>query len=367
MEKLKITELIQICKEKNIKGYSKKKKEELIKLIEEIKEKDPLIESLSNLSIKEEVKDKLFLIDLCAGTGAFSHAFEKTGKVKAIFSNDIMASSEKIYNENFSHKLTLKDICEIKNEEIPSHDILTGGFPCQNWSIAGKQKGFEDERADVFWKICSILDHHNPKCFVLENVKNLLSHNNGESFKVVIKSLEEKGYFVKYKVLNTAKITGVPQHRERVYIIGVKDKDIFDKLDLNFEDVPKRSILEFLEDKVASKYYYTEKSSIWNMLKEEVKDPLKIYQFRRVYVRENKSGECPTLTANMGTGGHNVPIIFDGKGIRKLTPKECFNFQGFPKEYKLPNLSDAGLYKLAGNAVSVPVVNRIAERLLSFF
>ena len=115
---------------------------------------------------------------------------------------------------------------------------------------------------------------------------------------------------------------------------------------------------------IPDKYYYTEKSSTWDLVKEGVTKENTIYQFRRVYVRENKSNECPTLTANMGTGGHNVPLILDKKGIRKLTPRECFNFQGFPASYKMPPLSDANLYKLAGNAVSVPVVELIAKRLI---
>jgi DNA (cytosine-5)-methyltransferase 1 len=115
---------------------------------------------------------------------------------------------------------------------------------------------------------------------------------------------------------------------------------------------------------IDKKYYYTEKSKTWDLVKENITKKDTIYQYRRVYVRENKSNECPTLTANMGTGGHNVPLILDDVGIRKLTPRECFNFQGFPSSYKLPNISDTNLYKLAGNAVSVPVVELIAQRLL---
>jgi DNA (cytosine-5)-methyltransferase 1 len=112
------------------------------------------------------------------------------------------------------------------------------------------------------------------------------------------------------------------------------------------------------------KYYYSDKSSTWDVIKNGVVKNDTIYQYRRVYVRENKSSECPTLTANMGSGGHNVPLILDTKGIRKLTPRECFNLQGFPLSYKLPNLSDSNLYKLAGNAISVPVVNLIANRII---
>jgi DNA (cytosine-5)-methyltransferase 1 len=144
----------------------------------------------------------------------------------------------------------------------------------------------------------------------------------------------------------------------------LKSKTAFDKFSLDFDAKPKLPISSCLETAIPEKYYYTDKSSTWALIKSGVTKKDTIYQYRRVYVRENKSNECPTLTANMGGGGHNVPLILDNKGIRKLTPRECFNFQGFPQTYKLPPLADSNLYKLAGNAVSVPVVKLIAERLV---
>jgi DNA (cytosine-5)-methyltransferase 1 len=273
-------------------------------------------------------------------------------------------SSKKIYDENFKHKLTLKNLNDINVEDIPPHDILTGGFPCQPFSIAGLQEGFKDERSNVFWKILSIIDYHKPKCVILENVKNILSHDNGETFNTIKCNLENKGYYIRYKVLNTADITGIPQHRERIYIVCLKSKNVFDKFSLDFPKIEKKKTSSFFEDNILSKYYYTDKSSTWTLIKDNVIKKDTIYQYRRVYVRENKSNECPTLTANMGSGGHNVPIILDDKGVRKLTPRECFNLQGFPSTYKLPNLCDSNLYKLAGNAVSVPVVNLIANRII---
>ena len=127
------------------------------------------------------------------------------------------------------------------------------------------------------------------------------------------------------------------EYRERIYIVCVKSKKVFDKFSLDFPKIEKKPISNFLESSVPDKYYYTDKSTTWTLVKNNVVKKNTIYQYRRVYVRENKSSECPTLTANMG-GGHNVPIILDDKGIRKLTPRECFNFQGFPSSYKLPNL-----------------------------
>ena len=363
-EQMNKMELLEKCKELGITKCSSKNKSQLIKLINSkqdtiVEEPKIIISQCINLNT-----DKLKMIDLFAGTGAFTLAFQSTNAVDVIFGNDMVEHSKKMYDENFHHKLTLKDLNEIKVEDIPSHDILTGGFPCQPFSIAGLQEGFKDERSNVFWKILSIIDCHQPKCVILENVKNLVSHDEKKTFNIIKSNLELRGYNICYKVLNTADITGIPQHRERIYIVCIKSKKVFDKFNLDFPKIEKKKISEFLEDDIPEKYYYTDKSTTWNLVKESVVKKDTIYQYRRVYVRENKSSECPTLTANMGSGGHNVPLILDSKGIRKLTPRECFNFQGFPLSYKLPNLSDSNLYKLAGNAVSVPVVSLIANRII---
>ena len=304
------------------------------------------------------------MVDLFAGTGAFTHAFESAG-ANCVFSNDQVASSKTMYDLNFRHPLTLGDLNEIRAESIPSHDILTGGFPCQPFSIAGKQEGFQDERSNVFWKILEILDLHQPSIVILENVKHLVTHDHGNTFQTILRQLEQRGYHVRYKVLNTAEITGIPQHRERLYMVCMKSKELFDRFTLEFPSIPKRSIQEFLEPEVPSKYYYSDKSCTWELIRQSVVKKNTMYQYRRVYVRENKSNECPTLTANMGSGGHNVPLLVDDRGIRKLTPRECFNLQGFPSTYQLPPLSDTKLYMLAGNAVSLPVVELIATRLLA--
>ena len=302
-------------------------------------------------------------IDLFAGTGAFSLVFNQNTRI--VFANDMIKASKDTYDLNFNHKLTLGDINEIDNNTIPPHDILTAGFPCQPFSIAGKREGFNDERSNVFWKILSIIDHHKPICIILENVKNLLTHDNKKTFSIIKEQLETRGYLIKYKILNTSDITGIPQNRERIYIVALKSKDIYDKFNLDFPKIEKKEIIDLLESNIPDKYYYTDKSKIWDLLSKSVTKQNCVYQYRRVYVRENKSNVCPTLTANMGSGGHNVPIILDNKGIRKLTPKECFNFQGFPSSYKLPPLSDSNLYKLAGNSVSVPIVKLIADRLIN--
>jgi len=176
--------------------------------------------------------------------------------------------------------------------------------------------------------------------------------------------LEKLGYLIKFNILDTCKLTGIPQHRERIYIVGFLDKSHYNKFDFNFAPKEIRPICEFLEKDIPSKYYYDSSSKIYEKLKENMVKPGTFYQYRRTLVRENKSGVCPTLTANMGTGGHNVPLLLDGDKIRKLTPRECFNFQGFPRDYNLNNLSDAKLYQLAGNAITANVLDLIVKKIL---
>jgi len=306
------------------------------------------------------------LIDLFAGTGAFSYAFHLTNKVKTVFANDLLDSSEVIYNLNNNLKLTKQNLIDINIETIPKANILTAGFPCQPFSIAGKQQGFEDERSNVFWKILTIIKINKPDIIILENVKNLQSHDKGNTFKIIIDNLKNLNYHIKFSILNTCKITNIPQNRERIYIIGFKNIDIYNKFNFDFPVIKNKPIIDFLETDIDDKYYYKDNLKIYQELKTNIIKHIStntIYQYRRYYVRENKNSVCPTLTANMGTGGHNVPLIIDDKGIRKLTPRECFNLQGFPNEYKLPKISASKLYSLAGNAVSLPVIQLIANRL----
>jgi DNA (cytosine-5)-methyltransferase 1 len=315
------------------------------------------------------MNNKYKLIDLFAGTGAFSYSFLNidNNKYECVFANDFDDKSKKIYELNHPNiNFVMKDLNKIKNEDIPQHDILCGGFPCQPFSIAGEKKGFDDIRSNVFWKLCDIIKSKQPEIIILENVKNLLSHDNGNTYNVIKDNLSKLGYYIKSSILDTSKITDIPHHRERIYIIGFRDKTKFDKFNFDFEIIKNKQIKFFLEEKVDDKYYYTKKLKVYDEINKVVTKHINeniLYQYRRYYVRENKNNCCPTLTANMGSGGHNVPLLLDDKGIRKLTPRECFNLQGFPKDYKLPNLSDTSLYKLAGNCVTIPVINLIIQKI----
>ena len=313
--------------------------------------------------------NKVKFIDLFAGTGAFTLALERSKKFKCVFTNDMIKSSKQIYElNNPRHKFTLKDLNTINVDDIPSHNLLCGGFPCQPFSIAGEKKGFDDKRSNVFWKIVEILEKHKPEMIILENVKNLKSHDKGNTYKVIESKLESIGYHIKTSILDTNKITSIPQHRERIYIVGFLDKEKFNKFNFEFPQQEQGKISDMLEKDIPEKYYYTDRYKVFEEVQKNVVKHISenvLYQYRRYYVRENKSNCCPTLTANMGGGGHNVPLLKDDNGIRKLTPRECFNLQGFPLDYKLPELSDGALYKLAGNAVSVPVVELVVNKLIN--
>lgn len=308
-------------------------------------------------------------IDLFAGIGGIKIAFENVG-FRSIFSNDCDANCKITFDYNFeeffdnSSQLYLDDISKVCMTKIPDAEILVGGFPCQPFSIAGYQQGFHDVlgRGNLFFDIIKILKSKNIKVFFLENVKNLKSHDQGKTLKIIYQELESLGYHVTDKVLNAMDYGNLPQNRERIYIVGFLSKKYFDNF--HFPDPIKLTlkIHDCLEREVDLKYYYNTKP-LFDRIKNDVISMDTIYQWRRQYVRENKAKVCPTLTANMGTGGHNVPIILDKFEIRKLTPRECANFQGFPKNYKLPNITDSALYKQFGNSVAIPLVQRIAENI----
>lgn len=314
---------------------------------------------------QKKTKHGFKTIDLFAGVGGIRIGFENAG-FKTVFANDFEPQCKDTYDLNFKDsKLIVEDIRKIGIDDLPKFDFLLGGFPCQAFSIAGYRKGFSDEkgRGNLFFDIARILEAKKPEGFLLENVKNLKSHDGGKTFKIIEETLKDLGYYVKAKVLNTMEYGNVPQNRERIYIVGFRNKSYSDRFEFPSPIKLNVKITDLLEKNVSEKYYYNNKP-LFEKLKNLVKEEGKVYQWRRQYVRENKSGVCPTLTANMGTGGHNVPIIKDEKGIRKLTPLECFRIQGFPKDYVLPRISDSALYKQAGNSVSVPVIEAVAKQMM---
>ncbi len=301
-----------------------------------------------------------------AGVGGIDVAFENAG-FEVIWANELDKYAAITYSMNFDNKLVVDDIRNVEVENIPNFDIMIAGFPCQAFSVAGYRKGFDDERGNLFFELERIFKVKKPQVIFLENVKNLVGHDNGNTFRVILERLKKAGYHVKKEVLNACDYGNLPQNRERIYIVAFLDEKVYKEFEFPEPVKLTNTLKDYIDYDVKQddKYYYTANScKFYEELKEKVTNPDTTYQWRRVYVRENKSNLCPTLTANMGTGGHNVPIIYTPTGIRKFTPRECFNMMGYSKSYRLPeNMANTHLYKQAGNSVVVPVIQKIAEEI----
>jgi DNA (cytosine-5)-methyltransferase 1 len=315
-------------------------------------------------------KKKLKAIDLFAGIGGIRIGFESAG-FEIGYSNDFDKYAAETYKLNFG-ELDNRDLFEVLKEpsmkRIPKgFDILLGGFPCQPFSVAGNKQGFKDSknRGNALFAVIDILKKRKPEAVFLENVKHLMNHDDEKTFKRIKSELEAAGYYMKAEVLNSATHGNVPQARERIYIVAFRSPRRLMKFRFPDEITLSKKILNILEKNVDDEFYYDKRyGNIYQRLKATVKQRDRFYQYRRVYVRELKHGMAPTLTASMGMGGHNVPIIRDAKGIRKLTPRECARLQGFPESFKLPkDQANSHLYKQVGNSVTVPVVSRIAENI----
>ena len=428
---------------------------------------------LVNYYLRQKIrmsKNKFNFIDLFAGIGGFHIAMHEQGG-QCVFASELDKFARQTYEANFkdispeifkngNFNVDITDP-ELDYNSIPEFDVLCGGFPCQAFSIAGLRKGFEDEkgRGNLFFNILEILDKKKPKAFILENVKNLKTHDKGRTFQTICSHLTSLGYGIKCEVLNS-KDYGLHQNRERIYIVGIKNSWKGDKISLptdfkilsfneineqlfsqnhskilkfNFSDIKKEKIVSFSKitsekkdlininikgqevkylnpTKEISKYFqkfnsrddwedfiYNGKDGHFKKAVKYINAKIKgepniekwdewtdekwiddgyknIYQWRRKYVRRNTSGVAPTLTANMGTGGHNVPLIVCGelsngeKLIRKLTPEECFAIQGFDKKYinkmSKVNIANGQKYKQAGNSIPVKVVKEITKKLI---
>ena len=326
-------------------------------------------------SVSSKTQNKYNIAAFFSGVGGIELGFEQTNKFRVVYANEFDKYARETYSLNYPDtKLDDRDIHIVPADEVVDQDgndnidIVVGGFPCQDFSIAGYRKGFEDDRGDLFFELLRIIEAKKPKAIFVENVKNMVSHDHGNTFKVIREALTENNYFIKWKVLNCKDYGNIPQNRERIYIVGFDNKETYDLFEFPEEIELTTSLRDIIDfgDKKDELYYYREgKQRFFDELKLKMTSQDTVYQWRRQYVRENKNGVVPTLTANMGTGGHNVPLILTDSGeIRKLTPKETFNVQVYPKSFKIPeNVYNGQLYKQAGNSVVVPVIKRIATNI----
>jgi len=351
---------------KVLKNFVEYKQDENISIVAEDALQQLLFE-VENVPFPTPENYTFKFIDLFAGIGGFRLALQNNGG-KCVYTSEWENAAKKTYRENFG-EFPFGDITKesTKNYIPEKFDVLCAGFPCQAFSIAGNRKGFADTRGTLFFDVEQIINKHKPKVVFLENVKNLVSHDKGKTFKTIIEILEKKlGYKVYSSILNSMTHANIPQNRERIFIVAFDPKQVpnFEKFKFPKKIELTNTIHDILEKgKQEDRYYYPKDHQYYPELDKSMVSKDTVYQWRRVYVRENKSNVCPTLTANMGTGGHNVPLIRDSFGIRKLTPRECFSFQGYPKNYILPNLANGRLYMQAGNSVTTTLIERIANEI----
>ena len=295
-------------------------------------------------------------IDLFAGVGGIRLGMESAG-FSTVFANDNDPRAKVTYDLNSDCKLTVADIAQYNIDDLPEFDCLTGGFPCQPFSVSGKQLGFDDTRGTLFFTVARIIEERRPKVFLLENVKQLYHHDSGNTFKTILEVLEKYlGYTVYYKVLNSLDY-GVPQNRERVFIIGFREN-----VDFEFPQPIHLStkVKDLLDTDVDERFYIRSGHKHYDPISAAVTDPDKVYQWRWSYIRENKKNVCPTILASY----MQPTLIYTDKGIRGITPREGFRLQGFPDTFNIPDtLSDKDLFHQIGNSVTVPVISAIANQI----
>lgn len=316
-------------------------------------------------------------IDLFSGIGGFRLGFEEAG-FKCVFSCEINSSCQKVYQDNFNAK-PFEDIQKINPLELEDFDLLVAGFPCQPFSICGKKRGFEDTRGTLFFEICRIIEAKKPKIIILENVKHLIHHNRGNTLKTILLSLENLGYRVTYKILNS-KDFGLPQHRERIFIIGTQNQE-FDFYRLKRQSTP--TLRQFLDR--SGNFEFLDRSE-YTLIHEPKRQASGLIfvgyrnkgtwktgvrpnteHLSRVHRQPNRiysiDGVHPTLPSQE-TSGRFFIYIPEQDIVRKLTLRECYRIMGFPDNFKShPNSAES--YKQIGNSVCVPVVKAIAQEILN--
>ena len=320
-------------------------------------------------------------IDLFAGIGGIRMGFDQAfgDKIETVFVSEWDAHAQKTYAANFGECHIAGDITQIKEEDIPAFDICLAGFPCQAFSLAGQRKGFEDDykgmsRGTLFFDVARICEYHKPKVIFCENVKGLTIHDRGRTFKVIVGTLEELGYTVFHKVMNS-KDFGVPQNRERIYIVAFRNDLGVTSFDFPEPTDTTKRIKDIIEENPVPSKYYLSTQYMQTLINHKARHESKGNGFG--YEIREMDGIAGAIVC--GGMGRERNLIIDKRqtdlrptthikgevnrdGIRKMTPREWARLQGFPDTYKLI-LADTHLYKQFGNSVSVPVIRAIAEHI----
>lgn len=305
------------------------------------------------------------VVSLFAGIGGICMGFRQAG-FQVIWANEKDPAACRTYRYNLGDSYLIEgDIRKIKKETIPAADVLVAGFPCQSFSVGGKAKGFSDPRGQLFFEVIHIASVMRPPVIFLENVENLMDHNEGHTFQTIYSSLVELGYYVRYCPMATHEYANIPQTRRRIYIVAFLNYS--QSAMFHFpEPIPlKTTAMQWIHtsEQCPDIYYYKSDTEFDQYIKSSVTHSRNLYRVFNGSIRELTNGKCPTLTASM-CSPRNAAVLKDDYGVRRLTLRECLRFQGFPEQYYFPNsitLSDA--YRQIGNSVTVPVVRRIAEQI----
>lgn len=302
-----------------------------------------------------------------AGIGGIDLAFKQAG-CEIVWANESDKYACKTYRLNFSQeKLIEEDIRKINVDDIPKFDILTAGFPCQAFSSVGLMKGFEDPRGNLFFEIMRVVKKVKPRVIFLENVANLLKHDEGRTFKVIKEMLESYKYKVTYQVMNAKEYGNLPQQRNRIYIVAFRFKKNLNKFKYPDEIELTRTAFDLYDKNKQDDKYYMDGHRMWNRMMEYMTEKNRVYRFTDWGLSRGREGICPTLLAAMGSRFERIPFFYDDYSVRLMTPRECARMQGFPEEYILPDINEKQVYKQLGNTVAVPVVYRIAQNIVKTF
>lgn len=301
---------------------------------------------------------------LFSGIGGIDLGFQQAG-FDLVWANEIDKDACKTYRHNFPETLLIEeDITKVNPAGLDPVDVLVAGFPCQSFSVCGNKKGFDDNRGNLFFEIMRFADVLQPSVIFLENVANLVEHDNGRTFNVIHNELSERGYYIRYLVADACDY-GIPQHRTRTYIVAFSDYSRCSSFAFPQPKPLEKRIFNVINKyvKAAECYYLPQETPSYQRLNSFMQDDQQIYRFSDYGIQSSRNGISFTLKANMGTWRERVPYIRDAYDIRRITPKECLALQGFPPEFSFPEISIRNAYKQCGNTVVVPLVADIARNI----
>lgn len=300
-----------------------------------------------------------------AGIGGICMGFKDAG-CKLVWANEIDKYACITYRLNFGDDYLVEgDIQEIKSQDIPLFDILTAGFPCQAFSSVGLLGGFDDPRGNLFFETARVAKAIQPRVIFLENVANLVKHDEGNTFKTIIRTLNELNYFVTWQVMNAKEYGNLPQQRNRIYIVAFKNESDMNRFCFPEKIDLTKTAFDLFEKEKQDDKYYMDGHRMWSRMMEYMDKRDRIYRFTDWGLSRSREGICPTLLAAMGSRFERIPFFYDDYSVRLLTPRECARLQGFPESFQFPRKYEKQIYKQIGNSVAVPVVRRIAQNIIA--